>query len=154
MKRIYLVLTVAGFAAASCQRTVVAPQQPLAQSAVYNIVPADWTTPDSGLSYSASLRVPELTTDIHASGAVLVYLSFGNNIYEAIPEVYQGISYGFITSPGYVTIDFHDINNAQITPPAGNVGAKVVLISAQQLMLQKGVNLKDYKAVQQAFHLR
>lgn len=138
----------------SCQREVVQPSQPLAYSAVYDIMPSDWATSDNGISYSTTFNVPELSNSIFDHGAVIVYLSFDNNIYEALPEVFDGISYGAIHSPGAVTVDYHAVDGSNVSAPGGEVYAKIILINAQQLSMHPNVNLRDYNAVKSAFKLK
>lgn len=124
-------------------------------SAVYTIQPGDWTTDNDGLTYTASLQIPELDKVIYQSGAVLVYLSFsGTSYYEALPEVFQGFTYGAIHSTGYVSIDIGAISGEEINPPAQTISAKVILIDAAKLALHKDVNLKDLRAVQRAFNVK
>ncbi len=125
-----------------------------AYSAIYTIQPGDWTTNNNGLSYTAELNVPELDNIIYQNGAVLVYLSFsGTSYYEALPEVFDGITYGAIHSPGYVGIDISDVSGRLINPPAQTISAKVILIDATALALHKDVNLNDLNAVQKAFNV-
>ncbi len=103
-------------------------------SAIYTLKADGWGTADNGLSYSTSLSIPELTNDIQTNGGVLVYLSFDNGTtYEAIPEVFDNISYGALHITGTVYLDLHDITGANVVPPSGDILAKVVLISAHPL---------------------
>lgn len=119
---------------------------------VYTIKPADWQTPDNKLSYYVSLQIPELADSIYDHGAVITYLSFqGTDYYEALPEEFDGISYGAIHSTGYVTIDYHAIDGGTVDPPTSNITAKVVLIPATLMKAHPGVNLRDYKEVEKVF---
>ena len=125
-----------------------------AYSALYTIQPSDWTTDNNGLSYTAQLPIQELDNTIYQNGAVLVYLSFSaTSYYEALPEVFDGITYGAIHSPGYVGIDISDISGATVNPPGQSITAKVVLIDATALSMHKDVNLNDLGAVQKAFNI-
>ncbi len=87
---------------------------------------ADWATNDYGVTYSVSLNVPEITYNFNQTGEVLVYISYGNNVYEQIPEVYGNTSYSFTHSPGVVTVYAQDINHKSMIDP-GNVTIKIVL---------------------------
>ncbi len=117
----------------------------------YSVKPADWKTQDGGVSFTASLTVPELDDTIYDHGAVLSYISFGTDYYEALPEVFDGIAYGAIHSPGYVSIDYSALDGSIIGAPSVNVDIKIILIPAQAVKANPGVNLKDFKAVQKAF---
>ena len=156
MKTIYFLPIALILFFTSCRKEVVEVQRvEQAFSAVYTIQPGDWYTNNGGKIYSADLEVPELDNVIYQDGAVLVFLSFaGENYYEAIPQVFDGISYGVIHSDGYVVIDIADVNGATITPPGDKVTVKVILIDAARLALKKGINLKDIQVVQKAFDIK
>lgn len=155
MKKLFILSTLAFMIFASCKKEVTQVQKVnQAFSAVYNINPSDWTTTNNGASYTAELNIPELDNVIYNNGAVLVYLSFsGTSYYEALPEVFDGITYGVIHSTGYVGIDISDVTGATINPPGQTISAKVVLIDAAALALHKDVNLHDLGAVKQAFNI-
>ena len=85
---------------------------------------------------------------------MLVYLSFsGTNYYEALPEVFDGITYGVIHSSGYVGVDISALSGDAINPPSQTISAKVVLIDASALAMHKNVNLNDLSAVKKAFNI-
>lgn len=155
MKKIFFLSAFSLVIFSSCKKEITQVQQVnQAFSAVYNIAPSDWTTNNAGLSYTASLQIPELDNSIYVGGGVLVYLSFsGTDYYEALPEVFDGFTYGAIHSNGYVSIDISDISGNIMNPPTQSISAKVILIDAQSLDLHKDVNLNDLRAVQKAFNV-
>ncbi len=155
MKKLLFLLAPAFLIFSSCKKEVTKVEQvDQAYSAIYTIQPGDWTTNNNGLSYTAELNVPELDNVIYQNGAVLVYLSFsGTSYFEALPEVFDGITYGAIHSPGYVGIDISAISGDLISPPGQTITAKVILIDATALSMHKDVNLNDLGAVQKAFNI-
>ncbi|HET7116230.1 MAG TPA: hypothetical protein VFI29_07050 [Hanamia sp.] len=156
MKKLFVLSVLSLLVFSSCKKEITQVQQVnQAFSAVYTIAPSDWTTNNGGLSYTASLQIPELDNSIYVGGGVLVYLSFsGTDYYEALPEVFDGFTYGAIHSNGYVSIDISDITGNIMNPPTQSISAKVILIDAQSLGLHKDVNLNDLKAVQKAFNVK
>lgn len=153
MKRLFLLSALPLFIFSSCKKEVT-EQVNQAFSAVYDIAPGDWTTSNGGLSYSAELDIPELDNIIYQDGAVLVYLSFsGTSYYEALPQVFDGITYGAIHGNGYVSIDMSALSGNPINPPGQTVSAKIILIDAVRLALRKDVNLRDIQAVEKAFNI-
>ena len=156
MKRIFLLSALAIFIFSSCKKEVTEVQKvDQAFSAVYTIAPSDWSSTDGNLSFSAQMNVPEVDDVIYNQGAVLVYISFnGTGYYEALPEVFDGITYGAIHSKGTVTIDISALSGEAINAPTQNISAKVILIDATKLGLHKDVNLNDLKAVQKAFNIQ
>ena len=154
MKKLILFSALSLLIFSSCKKDVT-QQVNQAFSAVYTIAPSNWSTSNNGLSYTAQLNIPEIDNNIYQNGAVLVYLSFqGTDYYEALPEVFDGITYGAIHSPGYVGIDISDISGALVKVPTQSISAKVILINAAALALHKDVNLNDLGAVTKAFDVK
>jgi len=99
---------------------------------VLNIAPTQWRTADGGKNYSCSLSMPEITDDFNERGGVLLYLSFGNRTYEQLPEVYDGIAYGYTTSPGQIELELQSSSGTgTINPPSQTITAKVVLVESR-----------------------
>lgn len=155
MKKLFLLSSLAVLIFSSCKKdTTTVKQVDQAFSAVYNINSSDWVTANGGKSYTAELNIPELDNVIYQNGAVLVYISFaGTTYYEALPQVFDGITYGVIHSNGYVGIDISAITGDLVDPPTQKISAKVVLIDATSLELHKDVNLNDLGAVKKAFNI-
>ena len=104
--------------------SVVIPNQTITT----NIRSSDWVSSTDQKTWSANIQMPEITSGVFDTDGVLVYVSYSNGLYEAIPSVYNGLSYSYTYSPGNIDIDVQDAL-ADITinrPPAVNV--KVVLI--------------------------
>jgi hypothetical protein len=153
MKKIILLPIAALMIFSSCKKEVQQVNQ--AFSAVYTIQPNNWSTDNDGLIYTASLTIPELDNSIYTSGGVLVYISFDNtNYYEALPEVFDGITYGAIHYNGYISIDISALSGNVVDPPSQNISVKVILIKAEVLRLHKDVNLHDLGEVQKAFNVK
>lgn len=117
----------------------------------FSIKSTDWETTDGKKSYSAVMEVPELTNEIYDHGAVLAYIAFGTNYYEALPEVFDGLAYGAIHSTGYVTVDFHALDGSLVDPPAGNTNIKIVLIPTTVAKAKMNIDLKNLKEVEKTF---
>ncbi len=136
MKRIalFLFLSTVALSFSACKKEYITQQVDQAFSRVYPINGSDWGSSDGGYTYSTTLSVPEIDNIVVGQGGVIVYLSFDNGAtFEAVPEVYQNISYGAVHSGGSVTIDIYDVEGNQITPPSGQILAKVVIVDADPL---------------------
>lgn len=154
MKKFILPAIAFLFVFASCTKEVTKVVHD-AQGIVYEIHPEDWVAVkgDSTVLY-AYLEVPELTPAIFDHGAVLVYLSFADGEYEALPEVINFKSYtARHYDDGFVKIAVRDIDGYIVLPPDGLLLAKIVLISAEKIALHPNVDLQDYEQVRQVFHL-
>ncbi len=92
-----------------------------------------WSTTDGGITYSATIDF--LNTDLYqnAFDGVLVYLSFGNNVYEPIPQTYDGFSYSYTVTQQRITIQIQNSSGSGvISPPGSTIQAKVVMIPSEE----------------------
>ncbi len=135
---VFAILTFSG-----CSKTTV-NQVNQVYSAVYTVQSNQWAAgqdpgPNGAKFFFTTLTIPELTQPIDVNGGVVVYLSFDdasnpNPVYEALPEVIDGVAYGAIHTTGSVTIDLRaadgsDLTNSITAPTL----VKVVLMDAQAL---------------------
>lgn len=123
-------------AATSCTKKYITPSN---VTAIYTINgTTGWKvyTDDGGnKSYSSVLSdLPEQDQYAQQNGGVLVYISYDEGAtYEALPEVYNGISYSYTSSVGSITIYAQNSNGSQLAaPPADNIKVKVVLVDSAQ----------------------
>lgn len=155
LSAIFMVLTAAVlFTACRKQVTEVTEVTEVINPAIgikFTVKPGDWRTQDDGHTHSVSLQVPELDSKIYDHGAVITYISFGTDYYEALPQVFDGIAYGVIHSEGFVTVDFHALDGGPLGAPSGNINLKVVLIPTTSMKAHPGVDLKNFKEVEKTF---
>ncbi len=112
---------------ASCEKKqYVVPNR----TVVTNIGAGNWISTNGGRTYTTGIDMPEIDGYFNEYGAVLVYASFGNNVYEQIPEVYDGIAYSFTHRVGQVTIEIQSSNGTSVITPPGAVKIKVVLVES------------------------
>lgn len=113
----------------SCTKKYVTPNT---NTTVFATVKANsWVLdPADGGSYSAEILVPALDDQYNDDGAVLVYLSFANGVYEQIPQVYAGQSYSYYHTRGKVVLYSQAPTGGPKTPPASDLKVKIVLIDS------------------------
>ena len=133
----------------------------------FDVVSSDWqyqTNPQ--YQYYVNLTEPDISQDILDNGMVIVYLSNGNNGWQAIPVTgyIQGSSGGstynleYKYSPVYgltqVTVWYYIVTNptAWIPPNPGSQTFKVVVV-AGSLTSGSKVNWNNYDEVKKAFNL-
>lgn len=153
MKRFFIPLVALFVIFSSCKKEIVEKTEVTevinpSIGIKYSIKSTDWATQDGGYSFSASMSVPELDNDIYDHGAVLTYISFGTDYYEALPEVFDGIAYGAIHSESYVTVDFHALDGSLLGPPAGNTSIKIILIPTNIAKLNPDLFNKSLKEIE------
>ena len=128
-----LFLCVSVFGMGSCKKEVT---QVVNQgfSAIYTIKASDWKV-NSSTYINVELAVKELDQVILDHGGVSVYISLdGGKTYEAVPEVVGNVAYGSYHYLGTVGIDLSPADGTgSVTPPTGDILAKIVLLDAQPL---------------------
>jgi len=155
MKRTILFSIILAFALVSCKKEVTkvvhedAPED--TWGIVWEIQPEDWAADEDSTMLYASLDIPELTDAILDHGAVMVYLSFVDGEYEAIPQVFDYVSYRSVNYKGGTDIIMRDIDGYFPPKPKGEIWAKVVLIDAVKLSKHPDVNLLNYEEVKRMF---
>ena len=131
MKKSLLIVLAVMFVAAisSCTKKYVTPNT---NTTVFATVKANsWVLdPADGGSYKAEILVPALDDQYNDDGAVLVYLSFANGVYEQIPQVYAGQSYSYYHTRGKVVLYSQAPGGGPKTPPTQDLTVKIVLIDS------------------------
>lgn len=130
-----------------------------ASSYLFTIAPEDWYEYEDEfgvIGFETEFEIPALTQQINDAGAVLVYFDFqGEGVFNALPHVYDDITYLFNTYPGSLQMQILGAGVGVEPAAPGAIDCKVVLISGAWLEAKKGeVNFNDLKAVEKAFNLR
>jgi len=131
MKKILFLLVIGGaLFTASCTKRydTVVPNK----SVIYTVKTTDWSVTADGKSDSVSLSANQIGNYLTKNGAVLVYFSFFDNVYEQIPEVYNNVSYSYYNDGGSLVL--YSQNAGGTTPylPTQDISVKLVLIPASQ----------------------
>jgi len=127
MKKIILLLMLpTALFISSCQKNVVLPNRTI----IVNLTPGNWLPLNGGNSYTAAINVPELDDYMNEMGGVLVYLSFGEQTYEQIPQVYNGDSYSFVTRPGQIVLELQQSGGSGTVLRPGNMTVKIILMDS------------------------
>ncbi|WP_423148453.1 hypothetical protein [Rubrolithibacter danxiaensis] len=129
MKRtLYLIMLPVILLVASCQKTeYVVPNRTI----LTTIQPGSWISSNNGRTSKAAISVPEINTDFNEYGGVLVFISFGTVEYEAIPQVYNGISYRYTTAPLQIVITIENSDGlGTVLPPGDPMDVKIILVDS------------------------
>jgi hypothetical protein len=133
MKKLLSILCIAVvvFTASSCKKeTVVAPSNNF--TVVKTVNPDDWAIYNAN-TLSVDLNVPALDNDYNESGAVLVYISYGDDDpWEQIPETFNGEAFSFTHNPGHVTLYKQKSSGSGAPNNTDPIYVKIVLIDSQQ----------------------
>lgn len=125
MKKLIPTLLVLLFLFTSCTKNnVVIPNTTITT----DVLSTDWKYSTTTKTYYVDISMPELTQQTNATDGVLVTFSAGNDVYEAIPEVYNGYAYTFTHQPGVLTLEVQSAIGATVNPPTYTIHVKIVLI--------------------------
>lgn len=129
MKKLLPALLIPLFLFTGCTKNdVVIPNITIAT----DVKSSDWQYSNSTQSYYVSINMPEIDQQANSNDGVLVSFTAGNDVYEAVPEVYNGYSYTYTHQPGSVTLEVQSSTGATVNPPAYTIHLKIVLIPSQQ----------------------
>ncbi len=104
------------------------------QTILTDVAPNNWQYDSNTKTYYVNINMPEIDSYVNQTDGVLVYISSstsGDNVYEAIPEVYNGYSYTYIYSPGQLSIEVQGANGTTVNPPNYPLHVKIVLVKSQ-----------------------
>ncbi len=107
-----------------------------------------WTFQDP--SYKAILSVPEITQDVLDNGAIMAYLSNGNNGWIALPytlpvDATYSSTYTPVFYLGGVSIWKTDTDLLTLDPGVSTF--KIVVLTQKQLIAHPNLDLTDYESV-------
>lgn len=113
--------------AAGCKKEGIVPNRTI----ITTINSGSWTQSNGGRTYTAVIDIPEIDSYFNDHGGVLVYISFDNGgSYEQVPQVYNGVSYSYITRPGEIVMEIQSSDGLGTVTPPGTVRVKIVLIES------------------------
>lgn len=112
--------------ASACKKETIVPNRTI----ITTLNSGDWIAFNGGRTYTAAIDMPEIDDYFNDYGGVLVYISFDNNTYEQIPQVYDGVSYSYVTRAGQIVMEVQSSDGIGVITPPGQVRVKIVLIES------------------------
>ncbi len=113
-------------ASAGCKKDQLVPNRTI----ITNLSSGNWIPVNGGRTYTASIDMPEINNYFNDYGGVLVYISFENGTYEQIPQVYNGVSYSYITRTGQIVLEIQSADGVGTVTPPGSIKVKIILIDS------------------------
>ena len=110
----------------SCKKEYLIPNRTI----VVNLSSGSWIPLNGGKTYTAAINLPELDEYINEQGGVLVYISFGSQTYEQIPQLYNGDAFSFVTRPGQVVLEVQEYDGLGVVAPPENMTVKIILMDS------------------------
>ncbi len=111
---------------AGCKKEQIVPNRTI----ITSLNAGNWIKLNGGRSYTASINMPEIDNYFNDRGGVLVYVSFETGTYEQIPQVYNGVSYSFLTRAGQIVIEIQSSDGIAVVTPPGSMKVKIVLVES------------------------
>ncbi len=127
MKRslIFICLTLVIFIA-GCKKEMIVPNRTI----ITTLNSGNWVQNNGGRTYTAAINMPEIDNYFNDHGGILVYISFENGTYEQVPQVYNGVSYSYLTRTGQIVLEIQSSDGLGTVTPPGTVKVKIVLIDS------------------------
>jgi len=125
-KPILLLSIILLFFGAGCKKEQIVPNRTIHTT----LNASNWIKLDGGRAYTASINMPEIDNYFNDYGGVLVYVSFENGTYEQIPQVYNGVSYSYLTRSGQIVMEIQSSDGIGTISPPGTIKVKIVLIES------------------------
>ncbi len=118
--------------ASSCKKEYITNENIPNFTVVHTVAIADWKLNQQDGTYTAVINMPEIDNVSFTNDGVVVAAMFDGTNYEALPQVYDNLSYTFFYSPGFLTLSIQGANGGQGARPTGPVKFKIVLIPSEQ----------------------
>ena len=128
MKRLlfFICLSLIVFFGAGCKKEMIVPNRTI----ITTLNAGDWIKLNGGRTYTAIIDMPEIDNYFNDYGGILVYISFVAGTYEQIPQVYNGVSYSYVTRSGQIVMEIQSSDGIGTITPPGTVKVKIVLIKS------------------------
>ena len=124
-KNVLFLLAIVVIGLSSCTtKQVVIPNT----TVLVNVLPTDWQYSSTSQTYYVPISMPEIDAYTNAYDGIIVSFTAGNNVYEALPEVYNGFSYSYTHHVGGLTLEVQGANGATVNPPTYSIQVKIVII--------------------------
>ena len=111
---------------AGCKKEMIVPNRTI----ITTLNSGNWVQNGGGRTYTAAINMPEIDNYFNEHGGFLVYISFENGTFEQVPQVYNGISYSYITRTGQIILEIQSSSGLGTVTPPGAVKVKIVLINS------------------------
>lgn len=131
-KYLLLLLSITAIGLSSCKKEVIAPNNQTTNRTILVTVPkANWKLTSDNKSWFTTIKVPENDAYFNKNGHIVVAMSIDDpNVYEAIPQTFNKISYNVDSGVGFVNIYFSSADGNAIGAPTFDSNVKVTLIDS------------------------
>lgn len=94
------------------------------------IQPSDWQYDNSTKTWYVNIDMPEIDNKSNQSDGIITSISFGDGVYELIPDVYNGYAFYVTHTTGTLTIEAQN-QNGVTNAPTDAILAKIVIVPSE-----------------------
>src|SRR5690348_9751735 len=92
-----------------CKKEEVVVPQNLNQTIIQDVQTGAWALNTETGTYMVTIKMQEIDNDVNDIDGIIVSVSAGGTgAYEAIPNVYSGVSFTYTHQPGSLTLEVQD----------------------------------------------
>lgn len=112
-----------------CKKEEVVVPQNLNQTIIQDVQTGAWTLNTETGTYMVTIKMPEIDNDVNDIDGIIVSVSAGGTgAYEAIPNVYNGVSFTYTHQPGSLTLEVQDADGVGASKPGSMIRVKIVIV--------------------------
>lgn len=128
MKKVLSILSLAAvIVLTGCtKKTIVVPNITVTTT----IQPSDWQYDNSTKTWYVNIDMPEIDNQSNQNDGIITSISFGDGVYELIPDVYNGYAFYVTHAAGTLTIEAQNQNGATYAPTDA-ILAKIVIVPSE-----------------------
>ncbi|UPK68793.1 hypothetical protein [Chitinophaga filiformis] len=108
------------------QQEVVQPNRTI----IFEVQSSAWKLNNNTHTWMAELPIDELDDDVNQNSGILVYISGNKQLWEPIPDVYNGSTYIYTYTTGSIFLEVQGADGATIPAPNSTTFVKVVLVDS------------------------
>lgn len=128
-----LPLLLIGVLFSSCKKETNNPVVITNKTVIKTVAPNQWSLVQDNGTYQAVLTVPEIDEYSQGVNSVQVAVSFNNGgLYEALPQVFGGVTYIYSYSIGKLYIDVQSADGTKPIQITQSMRVKIVIVESQE----------------------
>ena len=115
----------------SCKKEEIVQQvvQPN-RTILFEVKATSWQFDNNTKTWFAELPVDEIDDNVNQNSGILVYISSDKQLWEAIPDVFNGSTFVYTYSPGSLFLEVQGADGSTVDHPKETVWTKVVIVDS------------------------
>ncbi|MCF6407027.1 hypothetical protein L3C95_29290 [Chitinophaga filiformis] len=97
---------------------------------IFEVKSTSWQFDNTTKTWFAELPIDEIDDYVNQNSGILVYISGDQELWEAIPNVFNGSTYVYTYTNGRLYLEVQGADGATVNPPGATTWAKVVIVDS------------------------